>query len=188
MTGLSPSLAGASGPSCRAVVGLGAFRTWRSHAFTRRELEQPQQPPHSSGVNFSTGGDFLALREKPWSSSCPEGTLPVCWFISKPRVGFDLDVSAEAQALPRTREQERIKPRVAEIDQIIARLLFNFFFSSPPFLFLTVEQSGCDQMVPFRSCRGSVLQKPPTCRCFGDPARSELREVARGMSPLRSTR
>lgn len=28
-------------------------------------------------------------------------------------------------------------------------------------------------MVPFRSCLGSVLQKPPTCRCFGDPATSE---------------
>lgn len=28
-------------------------------------------------------------------------------------------------------------------------------------------------MLPFRSCLGSVLQKPPTCRCFGDPATSE---------------
>lgn len=34
----------------------------------------------------------------PWSSSLAEGRLSVCWFISNPRVGFDLDVSAEAQA------------------------------------------------------------------------------------------
>lgn len=42
----------------------------------------------------------------PWSSSLAEGRLSVCWFISNPRVGFDLDVSAEAQAaslIPRTR-------------------------------------------------------------------------------------
>lgn len=105
-----------------------------------RERERPRQPPRSSEVNFSAGGEFLALREKPWSSSGPEGTLPVCWFVSKPRVGFDLDVSAEAQALPRSREQERIKPRVAEIDQIIARLFFFFpFFFLLSFSFLDRE-------------------------------------------------
>lgn len=54
VTGLSPGLAGESGPSCRALLGLGAFLTW--HLVLAQEFEWPWQPPHSLGVNFSSEG------------------------------------------------------------------------------------------------------------------------------------
>lgn len=49
------------------------------------EHERPLQPPHSLGINFMAKGRANVSLEIVW--------LLVCLFFSKPRMGFDLDLS-----------------------------------------------------------------------------------------------
>lgn len=53
------------------------------------ERKWPLQPPCSLGINFMVKGRANVLLEIVW--------LLVCLFFSKPRMGFDLDLSVGRQ-------------------------------------------------------------------------------------------